>query len=249
VLVALAATGPGPTRDAPFALAMLRCSYALGARRLLSLDELLEGTEDPRLPVPAATLQDLGLGPEALQGQAFNDQAVSRMLSGKPLLVAHRATRVRPFFDRRFPLLASLPWADSLSGVRWRALGLDATRVDHLLLQRGYFLRGGGLAGQLLGLAFLLEIEPRALDMLICSALRTDHEVVVEGNTYQVREQLKAWGLRFRGGSRLWSALLPDRQGAEVLAGKVSRLRGQGPLTVRIIDSTAQTRFKDTQND
>ena len=70
-----------------------------------------------------------------LIGKWFPDAAVMQALAGADIVVAHNAKFDRAFVTKRFPALANLPWACSMSEIDWPALAalLTATMIGAML--------------------------------------------------------------------------------------------------------------------
>jgi DNA polymerase-3 subunit epsilon len=76
-----------------------------------------------------------------LIGKRFPDAAIMQAVSGADVIVAHNARFDRSFVTKRFPALADLPWACSMSEIDWSALGSPGGRgIGALLTAAGFFL-------------------------------------------------------------------------------------------------------------
>jgi DNA polymerase-3 subunit epsilon len=80
----------------------------------------------------------VGITQAELKGRRFDQRDIERVLSMTDLVVAHNAAFDRPFLERWFPALVDLPWACSLTDIRWRSQeGLEQASLDFLLSRYG----------------------------------------------------------------------------------------------------------------
>lgn len=79
--------------------------------------------EDPGHDLPLEIEQLTHSTAGMLDGRTFVDPEIMRAIERVDLLVAHNARFDRGFATRRFPALARLPWACSMSEVDWPAMG------------------------------------------------------------------------------------------------------------------------------
>lgn len=92
----------------------------------------------------AETEAVVGVRRAELKGRRFDGREIDRVLSVTDLVVAHNAAFDRPFFERWIPALADLPWACSLTDIRWRSEeGLEQASLDFLLYRYGVAPSGG----------------------------------------------------------------------------------------------------------
>ena len=98
----------------------------------------------------------VGVTRTELKGRRFDGREIDRVLSMTDLVVAHNAAFDRPFLERRIPALADLPWACSLTDIRWRSEGLEQASLDFLLSRYGVAPSGGRPEEDCHALAYVL---------------------------------------------------------------------------------------------
>lgn len=99
----------------------------------------------------------VGVTRAELKGRRFDRREIDRELSVTDLVVAHNAAFDRPFLERWIPALADLPWACSLTDIRWRSEeGLEQASLDFLLSRHGVAPSGGRPEADCHALAYVL---------------------------------------------------------------------------------------------
>ena len=116
-------TGMDPLKNKIIELGMVKATFSLERKLLISVDRYYDEFEDPQEPIPPEIVALTHITDEMVSGRCFDDEMVANFLSGRPLIVAHNAAFDRPFFEKRFSTLTNLSWACSLKEVPWKTLG------------------------------------------------------------------------------------------------------------------------------
>ena len=112
----------------------------------------------------------VGVTRTELKGRRFDEREIDRVLSVTDLVVAHNAAFDRPFLERWMPTLAELPWACSLTDIRWRSEeGLEQASLDFLLSRHGVAPSGGCPEEDCHALAYVLA---QPLPRSFCTGFR-----------------------------------------------------------------------------
>lgn len=197
-------TGMDCNQEKIIELGMVRVTYSFDRKLMLSIDRIYDEFEDPGKKIPLEIQQLTHITDEMVAGHRFDNDSVSQILAGRPLVVAHNAKFDRPFFDRRFPTLSDLSWACSLSGVNWDALGDNGRKLEFLCQVRGWFYDAHRAYDDCLALLWLMHIEPEAFEMLINSALRHEYKIYAVGSPFDIKDKLKALNYRFDPARKCW---------------------------------------------
>lgn len=75
-------------------------------------------------------------------GQRFDEAAVSALLEGVSVVVAHNAGFDRRFVERRLSVFEDLPWACSFYEVPWAEHDLASAKLEYLAYRAGFFYEG-----------------------------------------------------------------------------------------------------------
>lgn len=187
--------------DKVIELGMIRCRYNAG--RLVGVEATYDEFDDPGMPIPLEVTAMTGITDDMVRGRRINADIVAEWLGEDPLIVAHNAAFDRPFFERRFPGLGDYRWACSLKDIPWRDAGYASASLPLLLAQEGWFHAAHRANADCMALAWLLHLVDGSVDELVASAATTMERVFAGGNSYHVKDQLKARGYRWNG-TRWW---------------------------------------------
>ena len=155
----------------------------------------------------------VGVTRAELKGRRFDEREVDRVLSVTDLVVAHNAAFDRPFLERWIPALAELPWACSLTDIRWRSEeGLEQASLDFLLSRYGVAPSGGRPEADCDALAYVLaQPLPRSSCTGFRRLLQAADAVAVECVLAEDAEPTKVaadilWKLGFQMRGARWRA-------------------------------------------
>ena len=196
-------TGLDFNNDKIIELGMVRATYSLDRRMILSINKIYNEFEDPKMPIPPKITDITGITDSMVAAKQFDIDQISQMLVGRPLIVAHNAAFDRPFFDKRFEMFSNLSWACSYN-INWEALGNSGKKLEFLLQSRGWFYEAHRACEDCLALIWLMHIEQDSFSMIIDEALTSEFYVFVLGNTYEIKDKLKSLGYKFDGNKKRW---------------------------------------------
>lgn len=166
--------------------------------------------EDPAedLPIEIERLTHITSG--MLVGKWFPDEAIIKALAGADIVVAHNAKFDRAFVTKRFPALAALPWACSMSEVDWPAFGWSGGRgIGALLTSAGFFLLDAHRTAADVWATTCLLVS-NAPDgrvnaaHLVDTARRPTERLYANCAPFECKDALKAAGFRWSPERRAW---------------------------------------------
>ena len=242
-------TGMDARRNRIIELGMVKATFSLDRKLLISVDRYYDEFEDPKTPIPEEISKLTGITDEMVKDHYFDDEMVARFLSGRPLVVAHNAAFDRPFFEERFSNLRSLSWCCSLKEIMWKDYGFGSGKLEFLNIMSGYFSEAHRAYVDCLALLWLMYIYPKAFANLIVSARTPTYKVVVKGNTYKFKDNLKQKDFRFDAGvDKSWSRVFTSLKDAEEVRSMLldTYLDTDTVFEVNIIERDAKTRYKLT---
>lgn len=108
-------------------------------------------------------------------------------------------------------------WACSLRDVAWAQEGMGSSRLDYLLNQFGFFHEAHRAEADCMALLEVLQRPlPRSgqmgLSLLLQSHRTPEYRVWATGSPFDNKDQLKARGYKFDGGSKVWNLLVAEAQ-------------------------------------
>ncbi len=224
-------------------LGMARLTYDRATLTPVALTAAYDEFQEPSAGIPPQITKITSITNGQVAGHAVDWAAVAGFVEGADYMASHNAAFDRPFFEQALlraqgdVALLGLRWADTLTGVRWRDRGFAlGSRLEALLVARGYFYQAHRAFEDCLALAFLISIEPGALGELIASAQARSRLVTVRGPTFGFTADLKRLGLRFcpqPERDKRWEAELPEARAQEAVA-RVETLAALGGVAGRV---------------
>lgn len=166
--------------------------------------------EDPAEDLPVEIERLTRITADMLIGHAFREDEITSALAGADVIVAHHAEFDKNFAIRRFPRLAALPWACSMSEIDWPALGWSGGRgIEALLTAAGFFLPGAHRAAEDVWATtcLLASTAPdgRAIAAhLYAAARRQSSRLYAASAPFEIKNALKAAGYRWSPDRRAW---------------------------------------------
>ncbi|MGA6115483.1 3'-5' exonuclease [Agrobacterium radiobacter] len=245
----LETTGLNFDRDHPIELAFQRFIFD-GSGNISAIEQIKSWREDPGVQIPFRLTQLTGLTAADLAGQRFADQQIIESLENVAVFIAHNAGFDRPFFDKRFPTLASKAWACTLTQVDWLSLGFDGRSLGYLLMQAGWFFQGHRAANDVAALTKLLALKAEGFETIFGKLLeRSDTTSVcidAVGAPFELKDLLKDAGYRWKPSQRLWSLETDEALVDDAMAWLEEKIyRGANRARLRRI--TARERFARDQ--
>lgn len=225
-------------------LGMVRCTFSLDRKIILSVDRIFKGYEDPHYHIPEKITELTGITDDMVRGQQFDDREVQIFLADAPLVVAHNASFDRPFFDQRFPNLTYLPWACTQQGIDWKFLGFDVLKLEFLVKSGGYFYNAHRAYADCLALCHLMIQLPQAMEMLIDSALQLAFKLEAIGAPFEVKDILKRNGYKWNALDKVWYIQVSSTEAAVAHANFLKNLYDKTLQSVRITSYSAQDLFR-----
>jgi DNA polymerase-3 subunit epsilon len=205
-------------------LAMVRLEFDRADGRILAVTGRYQAFQQPSVPIPQAVTRLTGISDADAAGCSIDPAAVSRLLAGADLVLAHNAAFDRPVVERYWPGFAAKAWACSLKDVNWQAAGYEGGKLGHLILQAGGFHRGHRAMDDVDALLHLLgQPLPSSgrigMAALVEQAGRDTVRIWADGAPYRFKDDLRARGYRWsdgkRGTPRAWYRDLNEREADE----------------------------------
>ena len=239
-------TGMDPLKNKIIELGMVKATFSLERKLLISVDRYYDEFEDPQEPIPPEIVALTHITDEMVSGRCFDDEMVANFLSGRPLIVAHNAAFDRPFFEKRFSTLTNLSWACSLKEVPWKTLGFPGAKLEYLNTFLGYFYEAHRAYVDCLALLWVMYVRSDAFGALVKSALTPGIKVIIQGNTFSINQDLKRLEFRFEPNTKSWVRFVADKEQAEKLKTTLETTYKEGSVnfSVEFKEFNAKTRYK-----
>lgn len=214
--------------------------------RIAEIERVRSWLEDPGRPMPERLTLLTGLCDDDLRSLRFDDGAISTMIGGADLVIAHNAAFDRPFIEKRFPMLERLAWGCSLTQLDWLALGYDGRSLGHIVLQAGWFFQGHRAGNDVVALTSLLGLSASdgrtILAHLLARCETNSVRIDAVGSPFDSKDRLKAAGYRWDSAKRCWWREVDPADLAHETAWLDEQIyQGRGQPRLRAI--TARERF------
>lgn len=210
-------TGLSHQADKIIELAMLLVQVDANTGLPCGAVSVLEGFEDPGMPIPAVAREVTGITDDMVQGHRLDDAQVAAMVARADLVVAHNAGFDRPFVEARFPVFAGKAWACSFADIDWKAAGAGSSKLGALAQDHGWFYDAHRAQ---VDCHALLQVLARpvpkgtatGLSQLIAAAESRSFKLRATGSPFESKDQLKARGYRWDAEAKVWFCTLADPQ-------------------------------------
>lgn len=247
-------TGLDLLRSEAIELAIVPFEFARDGQ-IFRTGEALAQLNEPSEPIPAEITALTGLTDDDVAGRRFDVEAIEAIVGPASLIIAHNAAFDRPFAERISSLFKAKPWACSMTGVPWRAEGIESRRLSDLLAQFGLFFDSHRAREDCLAAIELLRMSlPRSgetvMTALLDGARRASYRISAERAPFEAKDKLKSRGYRWNGevslGPRAWSIEVSAEQ-VELELLFLEQEVFFGPADIPIAKITAFERFSATE--
>ena len=223
IIIDVETTGLSIENDDVIQLAMLPFDYEVESGRILTVHKALafEALREPAVPISEEASLINGITADMVAGKSIDDAVIASVVADAGLIIAHNAYFDRPMVERHWDCFAEKPWACTLNSVDWLREGFSAGKLDYLGMQFGWFYDGHrALADCEACLALLAQSLPksdrRVMSVVREGALRDDYLVRAVDAPYDLRDELKQRGYRWRpaelANGRVWWTMTTDTE-------------------------------------
>lgn len=211
----------------------------------------LNALEDPGRPIPAEAMAIHHISDEMVKGRRFDEAAVSTLLEGVSLVIAHNAKFDRPFLERRFALFANLPWACSIRDVPWRQWGYASSALEFLGYRAGFFYDGHRAETDCRAVLAVLKRPVEGADAapafkaLLERARENNFKLFALNSPFESKDLLKRRGYRWEAEGRVWARELDAAELPGELAYLKEKIYGGADAQVQLQTQDAQVRYSE----
>lgn len=207
--------------------------------RIVGIGDTVSWLEDPGESLSPEISRLTGLSDEDLSGQRIDDAAVGRLLDEAVMIVAHNARFDRPWWEARFPVTRTKPWACSLAEIDWRGHGYEGRSLGVLLDQAaGRFNARHRADADVDALVALLTatLPPAhtAFAEMLITAARPTVRISATGAPFEVKDALRLRGYRWAADQRVWRKDVVEAAQEAELAWLAAEARCPSPRLQRI---------------
>lgn len=170
----------------------------------------LSALEDPGRPIPSETIAVHHITDEMVRGQHLDESAISKLLTGVSLVIAHNASFDRPFLEVRLPFFKNLPWGCSIRDVAWRDAGFSSSALEFLAYRARFFYEGHRAEMDCRAVLALLarplgETQVPALKLLLEHARQPALKIYALNSPFETKDLLKERGYRWEPHRKVWA--------------------------------------------
>lgn len=248
VVVDTETTGTRHGEDKIIELGMVAFEFDAATGEIFRILEPYNALEDPGFPIPPESTAVHGIADAMVAGQRIDDAAVSRLVEGAALVIAHNAKFDRPFLESRLPVFASLPWACSFAQVDWQKEGLGSQKLDYIVYRMGFFYDAHRAEADCLALLEALRYQlpvsgKRALKAILDQCQANDYRLWARGSRFDTKDILKERGYRWDADEKCWYKNVREHQLATELTWLKQAVYGGRAATIDCEICDAYSRF------
>ncbi|WP_297484529.1 3'-5' exonuclease [Ferrovum sp.] len=249
VIVDTETTGLDARKDKIIEIGMIVFDYDPVTGQPIQVRETYGGLEDPGFPLSPETVRLTGITDALVAGQRFDDAALTALLSGTQLVIAHNAAFDRPFLEKRLPVFSDLPWGCSMMDIDWEAEGISSRKLDYLAFRQGFFFDAHRAEGdcqallEILALPLPLSTQP-GLKPILDRLPQKSYAVSALNSPFSTKDLLKERQYRWNGERKCWVRTLENETALkEEMEWLKTASYGGKTATVEIDERNARTRF------
>lgn len=217
-------TGLDPIRDEVIEIAIVRFCYTTSGR-ISGLIDTFDQLREPSFSIPDMASAITGITNEMVSGCQIDKEAITHLINGSDLVIAHNAAFDRRFLERLFSVFATKPWACSMSEINWLSEGYEGTKLSYLASEAGFFYDRHRAENDCLAAIELLKRilpsrEDTGLSVMLRNARKTSWRIWAEGAPFECKEVLKGRGYRWNNGGnrpRSWYIDVDEEEKAQEL--------------------------------
>jgi DNA polymerase-3 subunit epsilon len=248
VIVDTETTGMDPKSDELIEIGLVAFEYSRETGEIGRVLETYNGLEDPGMPIPPESTAVHGITDQMVSGQRFDDDAVSRMLEGVAIVIAHNAGFDRPFVEPRFERFASLAWGCSWQEIPWEEAGISSAKLEYLAYRHGFFFEGHRAEIDCLALLEVLrrpfgDTGKTNLKVLLDSARKPSVRLWASNSPFESKELLKARAYRWEPERKTWYRDLPKDEAKTEVAWLKAEIFGGRSVALNMEVFNARTRY------
>jgi DNA polymerase-3 subunit epsilon len=212
----------------------------------------LSALEDPGRPIPPEAIAVHHITDEMVRGQHFDESAISKLLTGVNLVIAHNASFDRPFLEGRLPLFKDLPWGCSIRDVAWREAGYSSSALEFLAYRAGFFYEGHRAEIDCCALLALLarplgEAQVPALRLLLEHARQPTLKIYALNSPFETKGLLKERGYRWEPQKKVWANELSGAEKDAELAWLKSTIYDGSSVQIEVETLDARIRYSERE--
>lgn len=159
----------------------------------------------PKKKLTPEITQITGLTDEMLAGQSIDVAALTAMVAGSKIVVAHHAAFDRPFCEGVCPAFINVAWGCSMSQVPWKDFGIGGHKLEYIAMAFGHFLTAHRAEDDAVAALCLLGMKMpdgrTGLDHLHAAAWKKTHRVWAEKSAFMTKDALKDRGYEWNDGT------------------------------------------------
>lgn len=243
VFASINTSGIDVSKEFIIELALVRCTYSISRRTVVSVDYYYHEYEDPRFQLSEDVQRYTHVTNQMIKDRSFDESQVRRILADSPLVIAFKPEMVRPFFERRFPIFADLSWGSASVDVPWRELGIKGSRLPYITTDHGYYYDFNSAGEQALTMSYIMYCRPEALESILNVATMSSYRIELKNFPRESKDKIKALGFRWDSDKRLWAFLAKTKNDLDMLWQELINIEPNYNNAI-VYQITARERFK-----
>ena len=190
--------------------------------RLVEVGAPLQTYNEPANPITEEITKLTGISADTVRGCTIGPEFDAAFAS-VDLVVAHNAGFDRKMVERYCPSTVRKCWACSQRDVPWKENGVRATRLEYILMDRGFFYKAHGAIPDCMAALYALASplgNRTGFAYLLDAARKIEWHVYANNAKYDAKDLLKERKYKWHTGSdnrsKVWHKVVDDKE-AELL--------------------------------
>lgn len=157
---------------------------------------------DPGCFIPSETTALTGITNEMVAGAKLDKSAITAVLEGVDLIVAHNVSYDRPVVEREvaMDIFRTLPWVCSIKDIDWLKRGINGTKLEYLAMVSGFHYKAHRASVDCFAVTHLLQVTDTFKELYRVKD-SVSYQIWAIGDTFAMKDVLKAKDFVFDAGS------------------------------------------------
>ncbi|MBJ7265495.1 exonuclease domain-containing protein [Idiomarina abyssalis] len=241
----LETTGFDPEAEEIIEVGALFGCYSPSRQRIVNLNGLMHGFNEPSKPIPEEVVEHTGITDEEVKGHQLPVEKFHKVLARNDFTICHNAGFDAKFVSRVCPDNKIRFGCSSMGDVNWKDLGYFNSALESILFQQGFVYKAHRATIDVLATVMALVEEPLAFERILRAVSRDTYFVQAFDSPYGVKDILSDLDFSWMrdGKTKVWSAFFSSEEEVHAALSKLDKFYNASG-TAQIDRITPEQRYK-----